>query len=191
MPRLRSLLPTVAGLLVAFTTMAAAQSDYPNRPVRLIIPFPPGGSNDVVGRMIGTQLSEQARQAGDRRQPRRRRRRDRHRDRLQGDAGRLHHPGHFARPRGQPLALQTAVRPDQGVRADRRDGIGAQRRRGSSRSAGPFDQGTGCARQAKARRPAIRLGRRRLASSISAPNCSSSKPASTSCMCRSRAAARP
>ena len=39
--------------------MAAAQSDYPNRPVRLIIPFPPGGSNDVVGRMIGTQLSEQ------------------------------------------------------------------------------------------------------------------------------------
>jgi len=58
MPRLRSLLPTVAGLLVAFTTMAAAQSDYPNRPVRLIIPFPPGGSNDVVGRMIGTQLSD-------------------------------------------------------------------------------------------------------------------------------------
>ena len=39
--------------------MAAAQSDYPNRPVRLIIPFPPGGSNDVVGRMIGDQLSKQ------------------------------------------------------------------------------------------------------------------------------------
>ena len=48
-----------AGLLVACTTMAAAQADYPNRPVRLIIPFPPGGSNDVVGRMIGTQLSQQ------------------------------------------------------------------------------------------------------------------------------------
>ena len=48
-----------AGLLVALTTSVAAQSDYPNRPVRLIIPFPPGGSNDVVGRMIGTQLSEQ------------------------------------------------------------------------------------------------------------------------------------
>ena len=45
-------------LLVALTTSVAAQSDYPNRPLRLIIPFPPGGSNDVVGRMIGTQLGE-------------------------------------------------------------------------------------------------------------------------------------
>ena len=58
MPRLRFLLPTVAGLLVACTAMAAAQADYPNRPVRLIIPFPPGGSNDVVGRVIATHLSE-------------------------------------------------------------------------------------------------------------------------------------
>ena len=59
MPRLRSILIQATGLLVALTTSVAAQSDYPNRPVRLIIPFPPGGSNDVVGRMIGTQLSEQ------------------------------------------------------------------------------------------------------------------------------------
>lgn len=35
-----------------------AQSAYPVKPVRLIIPFPPGGSNDVVGRMFGAQLSE-------------------------------------------------------------------------------------------------------------------------------------
>jgi len=60
MPRLHFLLLTAAaGLLVACTTMAAAQADYPNRPVRLIIPFPPGGSNDVVGRMIGDQLGKQ------------------------------------------------------------------------------------------------------------------------------------
>jgi tripartite-type tricarboxylate transporter receptor subunit TctC len=57
MPKLRCLLLTAVGLLVAFTTMAAAQSDYPNRPVRLIIPFPPGGSNDVVGRVIAQHLS--------------------------------------------------------------------------------------------------------------------------------------
>jgi len=31
---------------------------YPARPIRLIIPFPPGGSNDIVGRMIGAQLSQ-------------------------------------------------------------------------------------------------------------------------------------
>jgi tripartite-type tricarboxylate transporter receptor subunit TctC len=31
---------------------------YPARPVRLIVPFPPGGSNDIVGRVIGQQLGE-------------------------------------------------------------------------------------------------------------------------------------
>ena len=59
MPGMRSIVIQAAGLLIALTTSVAAQSDYPNRPVRLIIPFPPGGSNDVVGRMIGTQLSQQ------------------------------------------------------------------------------------------------------------------------------------
>ena len=55
--RLHSFALKTAALLVALTAVAAAQ-DYPTKPVRLIIPFPPGGSNDVVGRMIATQLSE-------------------------------------------------------------------------------------------------------------------------------------
>ena len=58
MPKIRSLLLQAAGLLVALTTAASAQSDYPNRPIRMIIPFPPGGSNDVVGRVIAQHLSE-------------------------------------------------------------------------------------------------------------------------------------
>src|SRR5271168_5313387 len=42
---------------IAGTGFAAAQ-DYPARPVRLIIPFPPGGSNDVVGRLIAIKLGD-------------------------------------------------------------------------------------------------------------------------------------
>jgi tripartite-type tricarboxylate transporter receptor subunit TctC len=47
----------LALLLVVFSAAAAAQP-YPSKPLRLIIPFPPGGSNDVVGRAIGQQLAE-------------------------------------------------------------------------------------------------------------------------------------
>jgi tripartite-type tricarboxylate transporter receptor subunit TctC len=47
---------------ILFTTGAAAQT-YPERPVKLVIPFPPGGSNDVVGRVIAAQLSERLRQS--------------------------------------------------------------------------------------------------------------------------------
>ena len=43
--------------LLALDTAAAAQ-DYPTKPIRMIIPFPPGGSNDVVGRLFATHLSE-------------------------------------------------------------------------------------------------------------------------------------
>ena len=57
MPKLRSLLLPAMALLAVLATPVAAQ-DYPDRPVRLIIPFPPGGSNDVVGRLIATHLSE-------------------------------------------------------------------------------------------------------------------------------------
>jgi tripartite-type tricarboxylate transporter receptor subunit TctC len=60
MNTLRALLLMAVGLPVAMlapTSRAAAQ-EYPTRPVRVIIPFPPGGSNDVVGRLIGTHLGE-------------------------------------------------------------------------------------------------------------------------------------
>src|SRR5438552_5551232 len=57
MPTIHSLLLKTAGLLLALTTIAAAQ-EYPTKPVRLIIPFPPGGSNDVVGRLFATHLAE-------------------------------------------------------------------------------------------------------------------------------------
>jgi tripartite-type tricarboxylate transporter receptor subunit TctC len=58
MPTLLSRLIMAAALLTTVVPGAFAD-DYPNRPVRLIVPFPPGGSNDVVGRLVAVQLSAQ------------------------------------------------------------------------------------------------------------------------------------
>ena len=44
-----------ACLLVLFCV--ATRAAYPEKPVKLVIPFPPGGSNDVVGRYIASELS--------------------------------------------------------------------------------------------------------------------------------------
>ena len=38
---------------------AAADAAYPSKPIRLVVPFPPGASSDIVGRMIGEKLAEQ------------------------------------------------------------------------------------------------------------------------------------
>ena len=51
-----SLLLKVVGLLLALTGVAAAQ-DYPNKPVRIIIPYAPGGINDIAARVLATHLS--------------------------------------------------------------------------------------------------------------------------------------
>ena len=56
MKNLRALLGAACLVLTA-TGLATAQ-DYPTRPVRMIIPFPPGGSNDVVGRLIAIKLGD-------------------------------------------------------------------------------------------------------------------------------------
>ncbi len=47
----------LAMLVTLGAALAHAQS-YPAKPLRLIIPFPPGGSNDVVGRVVAAQLGE-------------------------------------------------------------------------------------------------------------------------------------
>ncbi len=44
-------------LLAAVSSWTAAQAPYPVKPVRIIVPFPPGGSNDLVGRYVGQKLT--------------------------------------------------------------------------------------------------------------------------------------
>ena len=49
------------GLLVCLCLLLcglAQAQPYPAKPLRMIIPFPPGGSNDVIGRAVGAQLAE-------------------------------------------------------------------------------------------------------------------------------------
>jgi len=58
MQRCRSATLGLLALFAAALYANASAQPYPSKPVRLIIPFPPGGSNDVVGRMIAFQLSE-------------------------------------------------------------------------------------------------------------------------------------
>src|SRR5262245_2038157 len=55
MAGLRLTMLKAMGALLLLTATAVAQ-EYPTKPVRVIIPFPPGAINDTVGRMIATQL---------------------------------------------------------------------------------------------------------------------------------------
>jgi tripartite-type tricarboxylate transporter receptor subunit TctC len=58
LPRTRRAFALIA-LAFAFAPFApAAAQDFPKGPVKIIIPFPPGGPTDTVGRLIGQKLSE-------------------------------------------------------------------------------------------------------------------------------------
>jgi len=47
----------LALIVFSFASVCCAQT-YPGKAIRLIVPFPPGGSNDIVARMLATQLGE-------------------------------------------------------------------------------------------------------------------------------------
>ena len=58
-PLKRSFVVALAILACPFVAAhAAAPDSFPNKPIRWVIPFPPGGSNDLLGRFIGARLGE-------------------------------------------------------------------------------------------------------------------------------------
>ena len=59
---MRALRPLVAGLSLLLAPLAAHAQDFPNKPIRLIVPFPPGGPNDIIARVVGQRMSEITRQ---------------------------------------------------------------------------------------------------------------------------------
>ncbi|MFZ9253959.1 MAG: Bug family tripartite tricarboxylate transporter substrate binding protein [Hylemonella sp.] len=48
----------LASLCACVTLPAAAQADYPSKPIKLIVAFPPGGTSDVMGRLMAEELTK-------------------------------------------------------------------------------------------------------------------------------------
>ena len=120
------------GALVSWAPLLVAQ-DYPARPVKVIVPFPAGGTADVMPRIFADWLSRKWGQAGRGRESERRRRQYRSGDGVQVGAGRLHAPfGAAAAARDQPESLPQARLRSARIRPDHHHGAGTERARGKS-----------------------------------------------------------
>jgi len=52
----------LAGLSLLLLPAAGAAQDFPSKPIRLIVPFPAGGPNDIIARIVGQRMSELTKQ---------------------------------------------------------------------------------------------------------------------------------
>ncbi len=59
---MRILRTLAAGLLLLFPPALASAQDFPAKPIKLIVPFPAGGPNDIIARIVGQRMSELAKQ---------------------------------------------------------------------------------------------------------------------------------
>ena len=58
LPEIAMRLTALLACLVLAAPLAHAQTDYPSRPVRIIVPFPPGGAADTLARIYGQRMAE-------------------------------------------------------------------------------------------------------------------------------------
>ncbi|WP_298254486.1 tripartite tricarboxylate transporter substrate binding protein [Bradyrhizobium sp.] len=59
---MRILCAILSGLSLLLPIASAAAEDFPAHQIRLIVPFPPGGPNDIIARVVGQRMSEITRQ---------------------------------------------------------------------------------------------------------------------------------
>lgn len=59
----RHLILATSLLAIGLPWQASAQSDYPNKPIKIIVPFPAGGTSDVMGRLIADELGKALKQS--------------------------------------------------------------------------------------------------------------------------------
>lgn len=52
----------LAAILLLLAHVTAFAREFPTKPIRLIVPFPPGGPNDIIARVIGQKMSELTKQ---------------------------------------------------------------------------------------------------------------------------------
>jgi tripartite-type tricarboxylate transporter receptor subunit TctC len=50
---------TAVAAILAATAFAASAQNFPTKPVRIVVPFPPGGGVDIVARVVGPKLAAQ------------------------------------------------------------------------------------------------------------------------------------
>lgn len=49
-------------LVIAVSAPVVGAQDYPTKPIRMVVPFPPGGATDILARILGQQVSESIRE---------------------------------------------------------------------------------------------------------------------------------
>ena len=148
----------LATALTVHVTGPVRADDFPSRPLRVIVPFSPGGAVDGPMRLIAQAPEPAPRPARRRREQARRRRDDRHRRRGQGGARRVHAAARVADQRDQRDALlEAAVRSDRGLHAGRADRSRARRRRREPGGAGDLAAATDRVREGATRPGRLRI----------------------------------